>query len=78
MQWTKYRGRIDPARLVFIDETWTKTNMSPLRGGGKLDSSRSILSMQFAPRATASMHEIVKDAADADIKALADWVGAQQ
>ncbi|RWD78574.1 MAG: hypothetical protein EOS48_23900 [Mesorhizobium sp.] len=55
-----------------------KTNMSPLRGGGKLDSSRSILSMQFAPRATASMHEIVKDAADADIKALADWVGAQQ
>jgi transposase len=27
-----YRGRIDPARLVFIDETWTKTNMAPLRG----------------------------------------------
>jgi len=23
---------IDPARLVFIDETWTKTNMAPLRG----------------------------------------------
>ncbi|TIM80625.1 MAG: hypothetical protein E5Y50_34915, partial [Mesorhizobium sp.] len=32
MQWTKYRGRIDPTRLVFIDETWTKTNMSPLSG----------------------------------------------
>jgi transposase len=31
-QWTKYRGRIDPSRLVFIDETWTKTNMAPLRG----------------------------------------------
>jgi putative transposase len=31
-QWTKYRERIDPARLVFIDETWTKTNMAPLRG----------------------------------------------
>ena len=31
-QWTKYRPRIDPARLVFIDETWTKTNMAPLRG----------------------------------------------
>jgi putative transposase len=31
-QWRKYRGRIDPARLVFIDETWTKTNMAPLRG----------------------------------------------
>jgi len=23
---------IDPSRLVFIDETWTKTNMAPLRG----------------------------------------------
>lgn len=28
----KYRGRLDPDRLVFIDETWTKTNMAPLRG----------------------------------------------
>lgn len=27
-----YQHRIDPARLVFIDETWTKTNMAPLRG----------------------------------------------
>ena len=27
-----YQQRIDPARLVFIDETWTKTNMAPLRG----------------------------------------------
>jgi len=27
-----YQNRIDPARLVFIDETWTKTNMTPLRG----------------------------------------------
>jgi transposase len=31
-QWVLYRGRIDPARLVFIDETWTKTSMAPLRG----------------------------------------------
>ena len=31
-QWRRYQGRIDPTRLVFIDETWTKTNMSPLRG----------------------------------------------
>jgi transposase len=30
-QWVKYRERIDPSRLVFIDETWTKTNMAPLR-----------------------------------------------
>jgi transposase len=26
-QWRRYQNRIDPARLVFIDETWTKTNM---------------------------------------------------
>jgi putative transposase len=31
-QWMNHRHRIDPARLVFIDETWTKTNMAPLRG----------------------------------------------
>jgi transposase len=31
-QWTKYQDRIDLCRLVFIDETWTKTNMAPLRG----------------------------------------------
>jgi transposase len=28
------QGRLDPARLVFIDETWIKTNMAPLRGWG--------------------------------------------
>jgi transposase len=31
-QWAKYQGRIKPERLIFIDETWTKTNMAPLRG----------------------------------------------
>jgi transposase len=31
-QWRKYQGLIDPSRLVFIDETWAKTNMTPLRG----------------------------------------------
>lgn len=35
-QWTAYQRRIDPTRLVFIDETWTKTNMAPLRGWGPL------------------------------------------
>ena len=30
----KRQGAIDPRRLVFIDETWTKTNMAPLRGWG--------------------------------------------
>jgi transposase len=31
-QWIKYQDRVDASRLVFIDETWTKTNMAPLRG----------------------------------------------
>jgi transposase len=31
-RWTKYQDRVEPERLVFIDETWTKTNMAPLRG----------------------------------------------
>src|SRR5262245_62644210 len=31
-QWKKYQDRLDPARLVFIDETWAKTNMTRLRG----------------------------------------------
>ncbi len=31
-RWKAYQGRLDPRRLVFIDETWAKTNMTPLRG----------------------------------------------
>ena len=31
-QWKKFQGRPDPTRLVFVDETWAKTNMAPLRG----------------------------------------------
>lgn len=31
-QWKKYQGRLDPRRLVFIDETWAKTNMIRTRG----------------------------------------------
>jgi transposase len=30
--WKRYQGNVDPARLVFIDESWSKTNMAPLRG----------------------------------------------
>ena len=37
-QWKKYQGRLDPTRLVFIDETWAKTNMTPLRGWSKRGS----------------------------------------
>ena len=31
-RWRAHQHRIDPRRLVFIDETWAKTNMAPLRG----------------------------------------------
>ena len=32
VRWKKYQGRVDPTRLVFIDETWAKTNMTRTRG----------------------------------------------
>ncbi|NJL17852.1 MAG: IS630 family transposase [Nitrospira sp.] len=45
-QWKKYQGRLDPRRLVFIDETWAKTNMTPIRGwsprGRKLVAARTV------------------------------------
>lgn len=28
----EYQGQLDPRRLVFIDETWAKANMTPIRG----------------------------------------------
>jgi hypothetical protein len=31
-QWKRYQGRLDPRRLVFIDETWAKTNMTRTHG----------------------------------------------
>jgi transposase len=30
--WRRFQPRLDISRLVFIDETWTKTNMTRLRG----------------------------------------------
>jgi transposase len=32
--WRKYLIHVDISRFVFIDETWTKTNMAALRGWG--------------------------------------------
>jgi transposase len=32
VQWKRYQGRVDPTRLVFIDETWAKTNMTRTHG----------------------------------------------
>lgn len=33
-RWRSWQASLDPKRLVFIDETWIKTNMAPLRGWG--------------------------------------------
>lgn len=33
-RWRSFQAGLDPRRLVFIDETWIKTNMAPLRGWG--------------------------------------------
>ena len=33
-RWKARQGSIDLRRLVFLDETWAKTNMAPLRGWG--------------------------------------------
>jgi putative transposase len=44
-RWRSLQDRLDPSRLVFIDETWIKTNMAPLRGWG----SRGERLRGFAP-----------------------------
>ena len=31
-RWMRWRGKLDPERPVFVDETWIKTNMASLRG----------------------------------------------
>lgn len=31
-RWKRYQHRVDPARLVFVDETWAKTNMTRTHG----------------------------------------------
>jgi transposase len=33
-RWQRHQASIDPRRLVFIDETWTKTNMVRTQGWG--------------------------------------------
>lgn len=32
--WKAWQGRLNPKRLVFIDETWISTNVVRLRGWG--------------------------------------------
>jgi transposase len=31
-RWRRHQGKLDPSRLVFIDETWAKTNMTRTHG----------------------------------------------
>lgn len=38
-RWKAWQGGLDPRRLVFIGETWIKTNMTPLRGWGRRASA---------------------------------------
>jgi DDE superfamily endonuclease len=33
-RWRSWQAQLDPQRLVFIDETWIKASMPPLRGWG--------------------------------------------
>lgn len=33
-RWRSWQAGLDPRRMVFIDETWIKTIMAPLRGWG--------------------------------------------
>ena len=42
-RWRTYRELIDPRRLVFIDETWTKTNMTRLRGAEQPRGQRQLV-----------------------------------
>jgi transposase len=41
VRWKRHQGRLDPKRLVFIDETWAKTNMTR-RHGRSLRGTRLI------------------------------------
>ena len=47
--WRVRQLGLDPAKLVFIDETWAKTNMTRLRG-------RALRGLQGALRALENHH----------------------
>ena len=38
--WTRLQRQLTPERLVFLDETWTKTNMTPLWGRSRRGERR--------------------------------------
>ena len=52
-RWKRFQGKADPRRLVFIDETWMKTNMSP-RHGWSPKGRRAYGSAPFSHRFTST------------------------
>ena len=52
-QWKKYQARIDPNRLVFIDETWAKTTIDlaseaqTMTGYAKAESGEEYANMEM-------------------------------
>ena len=54
-QWKKYQGRLDPRRLVFIDETWAKTKHDADPGlgaaGAKAGCPRAVWPLAQSPGA---------------------------
>ena len=55
-RWKKYQNRLDPRRLVFIDETWAKTNMTPQHGRCRR-GRRLVASMPMDQLLGANQHE---------------------
>jgi hypothetical protein len=53
-RWRTYQGFIDPRRLVFIHETWTKTNMTRLRGWAPTGDGSSTRSRRASGRSRLS------------------------
>ena len=46
-RWKARQGSIDPTRLVFLDETWAKTNMARLGGAGpETDRPRAVRALE--------------------------------
>jgi transposase len=46
-RWRRHQHRVDPARLVFVDETWAKTNMTRTHGRA-LRGQRLVASVPYA------------------------------
>ena len=47
-RWQALKSRLDADRLVFVDETWIKTDMAPLRGWAQSSSLRCAVETPWA------------------------------